>query len=395
MKSENLTSLDNAVLLQRGFDLPAYAREPGNIPVVASTGIAGHHSVAKAQPPGVIIGRSGSIGGGQYLRTPYWPLNTTLWVKDFQGNDPRFVYYLLRGIDFTQINAGSGVPTLNRNHLKGIFVWLPRLAEQQRVATILTGLDDKIESNRRLAALLDETVSMIFKARFADSVRVTKLRQSKTRKSNAGTIADLCQTRYGYTASATDDPIGPRFLRVKDINKRPWIDWATVPYCEIDSSRMARVQLLPGDIVVARMADPGKVAIILDQLDAVCASYLVRLRPTSLAWAYFLHRYMRSAQYENYIDSVMSGSVQKNINARVLTAAPLVIPDEEDLVMFARSVGPIYHYQASLIREVSSLVSIRDTLLPKLVSGEIRVPDTNDPDEVIGPAAAQQTEAAK
>src|SRR3954447_5897345 len=82
--SDDRVPLSDAITLQRGFDLPSHSREEGVIPVVASAGIVGTHSVAKVDAPGVVIGRSGSIGGGQWLDTPFWPLNTTLWVKDFK-----------------------------------------------------------------------------------------------------------------------------------------------------------------------------------------------------------------------------------------------------------------------------------------------------------------------
>ena len=80
-------SLGDVLTLQRGFDLPVHNRHPGNIPVIASTGIVGWHNGSKVKGPGVVIGRSGSIGGGQYISNDFWPLNTTLWVKDFKGNN--------------------------------------------------------------------------------------------------------------------------------------------------------------------------------------------------------------------------------------------------------------------------------------------------------------------
>ena len=92
----NQIPLNEFVTLQRGFDLPKGDRIEGSIPVVASTGVGGHHNEAKVTAPGVVIGRSGSIGGGQYIQDDFWPLNTTLWVKDFKGHHPRFVYYYLK-----------------------------------------------------------------------------------------------------------------------------------------------------------------------------------------------------------------------------------------------------------------------------------------------------------
>ena len=111
------TTLGDVLEFQRGFDLPAAQRKLGEIPIIASTGQVGSHSISKVNGPGVVIGRSGSSGGGQFVASDFWPLNTTLWVKDFKGNDPRFVYYFVRSLDLGRYNTGSGVPTLNRNHI--------------------------------------------------------------------------------------------------------------------------------------------------------------------------------------------------------------------------------------------------------------------------------------
>ena len=127
--------LSDFITLQRGFDLPSTHRKDGDIPIVASTGIVGYHSEAKVAGPGVIIGRSGSIGGGQYVSGNHWPLNTTLWVKDFKGNVPQFVYYFLKNIDFSRFNAGAGVPTLNRHHISSIAVLCFSISEQARIAS--------------------------------------------------------------------------------------------------------------------------------------------------------------------------------------------------------------------------------------------------------------------
>src|SRR5690625_2891431 len=102
MRSEWLdTTLGEILVLQRGFDLHKKNSNTGSIPVIAATGLIDNHNEASVKGPGVVIGRSGSVGGGQYIQEDFWPLNTTLWVKDFKGNDIRFCYYLLRSIDFS------------------------------------------------------------------------------------------------------------------------------------------------------------------------------------------------------------------------------------------------------------------------------------------------------
>ena len=100
--------MGEVLTLQRGFDLPETERQDGDFPVIASTGIVGWHSKPMVKALGVVIGRSGSVGGGQFIQQDFWPLNTTLWVKDFKGNDERYCYYLLRSIDFSYHLNKSG-----------------------------------------------------------------------------------------------------------------------------------------------------------------------------------------------------------------------------------------------------------------------------------------------
>ena len=162
------TSLGEVLTLQRGFDLPRQERRPGPHPVIASTGQVGTHAESAVRGPGVVIGRSGSLGGGQFIGSDFWPLNTTLWVKDFQGNEPRFCYYLLRSLDLAHFNAGSGVPTLNRNHIHPLPVLLPPLEEQRAIARVLGALDDRIELNRRMSETLEEMARALFRSWFVD-----------------------------------------------------------------------------------------------------------------------------------------------------------------------------------------------------------------------------------
>ena len=108
------------------------------------------------------------IGGGQFIRSDFWPLNTTLWVKDFKGNDIRFCYYLLKSLDLDRFNAGTSVPTLNRNHIHPMAVKIPSVTAQRSIAHVLGTLDDKIELNRRMNETLEEMARALFKSWFVD-----------------------------------------------------------------------------------------------------------------------------------------------------------------------------------------------------------------------------------
>jgi type I restriction enzyme, S subunit len=133
-----MKALGDVCTLQRGFDLPTTQRTRGEVPLISSSGSIDFHSVAKVSGPGVITGRSGSIGSVFFENANFWPLNTTLYVKDFHGNDPRFVYYLLTVLDLKRFSSGMGVPTLNRNLVHVERVAVPNsLPEQQRIVAIL------------------------------------------------------------------------------------------------------------------------------------------------------------------------------------------------------------------------------------------------------------------
>src|SRR5260370_41626837 len=126
--------LGDIITLQRGFDLPIQDRKPGNVLIVSSSGITGTYSEAKVTSPGVVTGRYGTIGQVFYIKQDFWPLNTTLFVKDFKGNDPLFISYLLHTIDFESHNDKSSVPVVNRNHLHMVKVSVPMASEHRIIA---------------------------------------------------------------------------------------------------------------------------------------------------------------------------------------------------------------------------------------------------------------------
>jgi type I restriction enzyme, S subunit len=130
--------LGEVCTLQRGFDLPKSERIEGRYPLVSSSGVIDTHSECMVRAPGVATGRSGSIGSVFYIDDDFWPLNTVLYVKDFHGNDPRFVYYLLTHFDLSRYAGGAGVPTLNRNSVQDVPVRVSTsLHEQQRIVAVL------------------------------------------------------------------------------------------------------------------------------------------------------------------------------------------------------------------------------------------------------------------
>jgi type I restriction enzyme S subunit len=139
----------NIAPLQRGFDLPKREMQDGKYPVVMSNGINGYHSNFKAKAPGVVTGRSGTIGNIHYIEDDYWPHNTALWVTNFKGNSPRYIYYMYTKLDLNRFGTGSGVPTLNRNDVHDQSINLPKETEEQtQIGNLFKQLDTLITQHQ-------------------------------------------------------------------------------------------------------------------------------------------------------------------------------------------------------------------------------------------------------
>ena len=141
--------LGNIAPLQRGFDLPTSQIRSGPYAVVYSNGVLQHHERAMVKGPGVVTGRSGTIGKVHFVEKDYWPHNTALWVTSFRENDPKFIYYLYIHINLVQFLSGSGVPTLNRNDVHQHIVAYPPLPEQRAIAVVLSDMDAEITALER------------------------------------------------------------------------------------------------------------------------------------------------------------------------------------------------------------------------------------------------------
>ena len=159
-------ALSDLAVFQRGFDITRAEQRDGPYPVVSSSGITSYHDSYKVDGPGVVIGRKGSLGTVHYVDGPYWPHDTSLWVKDFRGNEPRFVYYFVQTMGFERFNVGGANPTLNRNHIHALPIRYPEPEQQRRIVDVLALYDDLITANTRRTALLEESVHLLYREWF-------------------------------------------------------------------------------------------------------------------------------------------------------------------------------------------------------------------------------------
>ena len=330
--------------------------------------------------------------------------STDIWVtRAKEGIDQDFLYYCMASqsfVDFADSGSeGTRMPRAQWEWVSRYKFDLPSLVEQQRIAHILGTLDDKIELNRQMNETLEATARAIFKSWFVDFDPVKAKMEGRKppcmdaetaalfplgfqdsplgkipREWDVGTLGNLShQPQYGYTASATDESVGAKFLRITDINKRAWVDWNSVPYCEITDKDFEKYRLRKGDVLIARMADPGHGVLIEEDQEAVFASYLIRFCPIHSEYARFLQYWLRSDSYWKLVKGREIGTTRASLNAKTLSGFPLVIPPLDIVEVFSSRVSSLRDRVVANTSEAESLANLRDTLLPKLLSGEIRV----------------------
>jgi type I restriction enzyme S subunit len=151
--------------LKRGYDLPVQARNVGNVPIYAANGVVGFHDVQKVKGPGVITGRSGTLGTVMYSDGSFWPLNTSLYVTDFCGNEPRYVQWFLKYLQLDRYHRGAGVPTLNRNLFLDELSFIPPLKIQTEFVSIYNKVTETVsklslcEKNELFTSLSQKALS--------------------------------------------------------------------------------------------------------------------------------------------------------------------------------------------------------------------------------------------
>src|ERR1035437_10043171 len=198
------TTIGDQATLQRGIDITKVEQRPGKVPVISSGGISSYHDTVGVKGPGVVLGRKGVVGSVFYVEEDYWPHDTSLWVKDFHGNYPRFVYYFFKSValQIARMDVGSANPTLNRNHVHPMPIVWPPLPEQKAIAAILGSLDDKIELNRRMNATLEATARALFQSWFVDFDAVRAKLDGRQPAGMAPATAAL------FPATFNDSPLG-------------------------------------------------------------------------------------------------------------------------------------------------------------------------------------------
>ncbi len=304
-------------------------------------------------------------------------------IRPHECLDSRFLFYSFlkmgRNNEFSGLFTGSTIKHLPREKLAKVPIRIPPLSTQRRIADVLSAYDDLIENNRRRIRLLEEAARLLYQEwfvrfRFSGHEHV-KIIDGVPDGWGRKQLNEICSSvDYGYTASAEPEEVGPKFLRITDIVPDQ-IDWSSVPYCSIPEDKLDKFLLHEGEIVIARTGATVGFAKRLDSRipDAVFASYLVRLRINSEIDNFIVGTSVESEAYKDFVRSRIGGAAQPNANARVLTAAQILIPPKPLQLAFREVVELLIDQKGVLQAQNLKLRGTRDLLLPRLMSGEVEV----------------------
>ena len=344
---------------------------------------------AVPKPGDLIMAREAPVGNVAMIPPGLHPClgqRTLLIRPDRSKVEPSFLNYFLNGPQGQGlIHAKTNGATVAHLNMKDVRTMelpdLPQLSAQRRIAGILSAYDELVENSQRRIRILEAMARALYREwfvhfRFPGHKKLPRIASPLgdiPKGWEVKTIADLCESvSYGYTASASREEVGPKFLRITDIVPDQ-IDWAEVPFCQIPEDKAPKYRLQLGDIVVARTGATTGYAKRLNKRHpaTVFASYLVRARVKVGVSNRMLGILMESADYKQFITTNLGGAAQPQANAVVLTSMRLAAPPASLAEKFDRLAEPILDEAELLAVKIQNLRRTRDLLLPRLLSGQV------------------------
>lgn len=362
------------IKLNRGFDLPNEKMIAGEFPVIASTTIKGFHNQFKVNHPCVVTGRSGSLGTVQYITSDCWPLNTSLYVKDFKGNFPKYVYYYLQLMHLEMYNSGAGVPTLNQNHLHNVKVKIHKLPAQKKIAGILSVYDELIDENNRRIKLLEQATQQIYKEWFVrlrfpghEATNFIKGIPEGWEVKNITAISDITDGTHD-TPKPTDK--GYYLITGKHIINDT-IDFSGAYFIDekdhINISKRSGLQ--KGNILFSNIGTIGSTCIIGENNDFSVKNVII-VKPFDNEGTCYLYCLLKNSTSQEVFKQQASGSSQQFISLGFMRKYKILIPNRKILKRFSLLVEPILNEKSVLNTKNQNLIKQRELLLPRLMSGE-------------------------
>lgn len=361
--------LGELITLQRGFDITKAEQTVGEVPIVSSSGISSYHNFAKQSAPGIVIGRKGTLGTVHFLNVPFWPHDTTLWAKDFKGNDPRFLYYFLKTLKLENFDTGSSNPTLNRNHVHKIKVRFPSsLSTQRKVAAILSSYDDLIENNKRRIALLEKMAEEIYREWFV-RMRFPGYQNAKFVKGIPETwrVTSLSQIASFTMGQSPSSEFYNTIGEGLPFNQGVGTFGTRFPRREIFCNTSGRIAS-EGSILFSVRAPVGRINIA--DCKMIIGRGLAAVNHRNGHNSY-LH-YLLVVTFQNE-DIIGNGSIFNSVGKDELARFKVYLPEPKVEIEFEKVVKPIDQQIELLTSSNNRYTSMRDLLLGRLMSGTVPV----------------------
>lgn len=354
------------ITLNYGKALKTECRINGNIPVYSSAGLSGYHNQSLVNSVGIIIGRKGTIGKVYLCNTPFWCIDTAYYIlPNEKMYDFHFLYYLLQTLGLEELNEDSAVPGLNRETAYSQDLFLPPLPTQHRIAAVLSSLDDKIDLLNRQNATLEKMAETLFRQWFVE-------------EENNGTLEQLINIQNGYAFKSKDfrSTGNNGVIKIKNISGGV-IDIETVDYVDdiVIATVPDRFRITSGDILIAMTgAEIGKLGIIPKSNKSLWLNQRVGLLSEKYEGAkYLAYLQLKSDFGQDYIENTATGSAQPNISGTGIEKCGFPIIEESRIKEYSLQIGELYDKVIYNLGQIRTLTQMRDTLLPKLMSGEVEV----------------------
>ncbi|WP_241520135.1 restriction endonuclease subunit S [Bifidobacterium catulorum] len=391
--------LGDVLQLHRGYDLPHAKRTAGEIPVISSSGISGSHNVSKCEGPNVITGRYGTIGEVYYHDGPCWPLNTTLYVSDFKGNNPQYVYYLLKyalkELMFGDGSDKSTVPGIDRNVLHMLHVPYESSIEQQTtIVALLSSIDSKIETDSKIIAELESLARTIYDYWFTQFDFPDE--NGNPYRSSGGTMVHNDTLNRDIPEGWEVKPLGDLLTwergisyTSKDLGEGvPMINLASFSPTGYSQSGIKQYKgnyqeskvLHPYDLVMCNTQQTaidfskdiiGHTFLVPDIFEGdIVFSHHVTHIIVNEALKYWIAALFDSDYFHRYIVGYASGTSIMGLDFNGIEKFNSPLPPISILKQYEVFMRPIYQRKSALMKESARLTSLRDWLLPLLMNGQ-------------------------
>jgi type I restriction enzyme, S subunit len=375
----HITTLGEIITLKRGYDLPKRKREQGPYPIVSSSGISGYHSKAMVRGPGVATGRYGTLGEIFYIIQDYWPLNTSLYVQNFKGNNPRFISYFLGTLHFGNQNIAGAVPGVNRNALHKLVVRIPNLNIQEKIAAILSAYDDLLENNNKRIALLEKAAEEIYREWFV-RMRFPNWKQVRFVKGFPEEWEEIkLAGAFEFMGGGTPSTKEKRYWEDGTIN---WFTPSDITSangsflfessnkCTEEGFNNSSARMFPAySIMMTSRATIG--AIGINTTPASTNQGFITCIPNDSFPLTFLYHWLKLNR--SYFEMLASGATFAELTKGTFKKIKILKPKRELVDQFEEKVLPMFKRMEFLLQEVSLLKKSRDLLLVRLISGKLPV----------------------